>query len=359
MQVLVSLQSRGVEAFGPAVVAYAREPGAVPQLRGFFEKYPRAEASVLSVLAADAANADLVLALASNDRNPDPDWRGPLISGLAAKGQYGKAYSTWAGLSRLRPSRGVFNPAFAVVSAPPPFNWAYPQSGEGVAEPDGKGGLDILYYGRVNAVLASQLLLLPPGRYRLAMNVAEGGRNEGATHWILRCAAGGKVLGDLPLKAGAVGVAFAVPPGCEAQWLELQGVAGDMPQTTELKLQELRLASENPPMTRVKEAILPAYLFLCLLIGGSAQGIWANALLQLLAIAILAWSAVTSDPQPMTRTRQRPAAACRAALAAVRRSTRAASSRPLGRDSRPAFPCRGVRDARRAAAVAAVQPGAL
>jgi O-antigen ligase len=52
-------------------------------------------------------------------------------------------------------------------------------------------------------------------------------------------------------------------------------------------------------MTKAKEAIIPAFLGLCLLIGGSTQGIWANALLQLLAVAILAWSAVTRDPQVM------------------------------------------------------------
>ncbi len=54
-------------------------------------------------------------------------------------------------------------------------------------------------------------------------------------------------------------------------------------------------------MTRVREAILPAYLFLCLVIGGSIQGVWANAVLQLLAIALLAWAALTGEPQVLTR----------------------------------------------------------
>lgn len=54
-------------------------------------------------------------------------------------------------------------------------------------------------------------------------------------------------------------------------------------------------------MTWARQAMLPAYLFLCLLIGGSTQGIWANALLQLLAIAILAWSALMRASPPMTR----------------------------------------------------------
>jgi O-antigen ligase len=49
-------------------------------------------------------------------------------------------------------------------------------------------------------------------------------------------------------------------------------------------------------VTRARELALPAYLLLCILIGGSSQGIWGNALLQLLAIALLAWAALVLDP---------------------------------------------------------------
>jgi O-antigen ligase len=53
-------------------------------------------------------------------------------------------------------------------------------------------------------------------------------------------------------------------------------------------------------MTWAKQAILPLYLLLCLMIGGSVQGIWANAALQLLAVAILVWAALTPNP-PLSR----------------------------------------------------------
>lgn len=47
-------------------------------------------------------------------------------------------------------------------------------------------------------------------------------------------------------------------------------------------------------MTRssLREAVIPAYLFLCLVMGGSAQGIWFNAALQLLAVVIIAWALI-------------------------------------------------------------------
>jgi O-antigen ligase len=50
-------------------------------------------------------------------------------------------------------------------------------------------------------------------------------------------------------------------------------------------------------VSKLTPAILPAYVFLCLLIGGSTQGIWANAVLQLLAIAIIGWAVLTREPQ--------------------------------------------------------------
>ena len=60
---------------------------------------------------------------------------------------------------------------------------------------------------------------------------------------------------------------------------------------------------------RVREAVAPLYLVLCLLLGGSAQGVWANMLLQLLGIAILAWAALAASDEPLTR-RQRWLGAC-------------------------------------------------
>ncbi|HJS41460.1 MAG TPA: O-antigen ligase family protein [Sphingomicrobium sp.] len=54
-------------------------------------------------------------------------------------------------------------------------------------------------------------------------------------------------------------------------------------------------------MSRARQAILPGYVLLCLLIGGSAQGMWGNAILQLGAIALLAWAALTREPQSIAR----------------------------------------------------------
>ena len=44
-------------------------------------------------------------------------------------------------------------------------------------------------------------------------------------------------------------------------------------------------------VSRARQLVAPLYLFLCLIIGGSAQGIWGNMVLQLLGLAIIAWAA--------------------------------------------------------------------
>jgi O-antigen ligase len=51
----------------------------------------------------------------------------------------------------------------------------------------------------------------------------------------------------------------------------------------------------------MREAVAPLYLLLCLTLGGSAQGIWANLVLQLLGLAILAWAALAHPAEPWTR----------------------------------------------------------
>jgi hypothetical protein len=75
------------------------------------------------------------------------------------------------------------------------------------------------------------------------MKIDNASGEAAAVHWALRCANQDRVLADLPLTIGTPGAAFDVPAGCDAQWLELHGVAADMPQTTELTIHALRLAA--------------------------------------------------------------------------------------------------------------------
>ena len=43
---------------------------------------------------------------------------------------------------------------------------------------------------------------------------------------------------------------------------------------------------------RVRDLATPVYLFACLILGGSSQGIWANMILQLVGLGLIAWAAL-------------------------------------------------------------------
>jgi O-antigen ligase len=68
---------------------------------------------------------------------------------------------------------------------------------------------------------------------------------------------------------------------------------------------------------RVRESVAPLYLFLCLILGGSAQGIWANMLLQLIGIAIIAWAAVGGAGEPLVPAARRLLVLAMIAIAVV------------------------------------------
>ena len=49
-------------------------------------------------------------------------------------------------------------------------------------------------------------------------------------------------------------------------------------------------------MNNLRQAVAPAYLFLCIVLGGSAQGIFSNLALQLAGVGIIAWALLTRIP---------------------------------------------------------------
>ena len=53
--------------------------------------------------------------------------------------------------------------------------------------------------------------------------------------------------------------------------------------------------------SRAREAVAPAYLFLCLILGGSGQGIWENMVLELIGLAIITWAAWPATGSSMAR----------------------------------------------------------
>lgn len=243
--VLSRLVPGAMTALVPGLAQYARAPGAAARLKTMVAANPALGQQLLTELARDADNADLIVALAPHHETAAPQaWHDPLLHALVERGDYPRALALWRRVGGVTgPKPALFNPAFAPLKAPAPFNWTLSSGDFGVAEPSAPAGLQIIYFGRANAELASQLLLLAPGDYALAMEVRRDGGGEGASGlaWALDCVGGGKRLLLLPLGAGPVSGRFTVPGGCAAQRLVLTGTPRETAAMEQVTLSGLRL----------------------------------------------------------------------------------------------------------------------
>lgn len=243
---LARLSEQASQPLIPALAAYAKTPGAIAELRRFFKLSPRTRDNTLWLLAEDPRNARLVLALAPEPvRGASPaDWHGRLIQSLISAGDFAGAEALWSRIAGVANRGLLYNPQFRASSALPPFNWQFASGAAGVAEPSGSGGLDVIFYGRAEVTLATQMLRLGAGRYRLAMRVGGPSRASGLA-WTIQCLPGNTPLVQLPLGTvgkDPIGGVFAVPAaGCPAQLIELRGRPGESSETAQLTIFDVKL----------------------------------------------------------------------------------------------------------------------
>lgn len=233
-----------------AMAAYAKQPGAAARLRQLVREDPEVEQRLLATLAQDASNTDLILAIAGPRAKvrPGQSWPAELIATLVRGGNADRARQVWARLSGEALENGVFHPDFRPSDAPPPFNWTLATaSGAALLEARPSGGLDVVYYGRDSAVLAAQLLLLPPGRYRLNSDHSEA-QGAGSLSWAVTCDGATQPLLALPLAiSGGERAEFTVPAtACGSQRLELHGMPGEMASQVSLVIRNVDIARVAP-----------------------------------------------------------------------------------------------------------------
>lgn len=238
-----------MEPLAPALAHYARTPGTLPQVKRILADYPDLRSPLLNQLATDTRNIDLILALAAprSAAEQPASWELALVNNLVEEGAYQRAYGLWTRLAGVpAAARGtLFNPHFGRTRAPPPFNWNLASGSDGVADSDGEG-LQILYFGRQDLTLASQLMLLPAGRYRLEMTV-EGQRiDPGTMAWTVTCLPSKQQVFLLPIVGGSDRRRLAGPfrvggEDCAAQQLELRGFAKEFAQSAKIRVTGLRL----------------------------------------------------------------------------------------------------------------------
>jgi hypothetical protein len=102
-----------------------------------------------------------------------------------------------------------------------------------------------MFYGQQDGVLASQLLVLPPGRYRLSTNAPNAPEGASTLRWTLVCARDSSTIASVPLDQAIAGTwQFQVPPSCAAQRLELFGTSSDVARQTDLTIRSIELTRE-------------------------------------------------------------------------------------------------------------------
>lgn len=246
--VLARLAPGGDGKVAPYLAAYAKDRANWPQLRTVLRADPVLEDATLAALAVDPVNARTILALAdASHRTAKSPWLPTLLSGLVDAGQYPTARAVWADVAgvHIDPDQLLFDAGFADAEAPPPFNWALTSSTVGLAERQRGGRLHLIYYGQEDGILAAQLLLLPPGHYRMAMELSGDRKQARSISWSLTCERAAAPFAVIALDGlAAPGWEFNVPGACPAQRLELRGASSDVAQQSDITISRLSLSHD-------------------------------------------------------------------------------------------------------------------
>jgi hypothetical protein len=233
---LARLSPSGTGTLAPFVAAYAQNRSNWPQIRALFRSQEGIEDQVLAVLARDPQNADAVIALADAQHSkPDSPWLLTLLQSLVASGDYGRARQIWSSAGGGNGGdQLLYDASFSQPRPPPPFNWSLTTSSVGLAERQPGKRLHVIFYGNEDGLLATELLLLPAGTYKLQMQVVGVPVEPEGLLWSIRCDKAQAPFASVEVAQAATrGLIFQVPPNCAAQWLELSGRSGDVAQQSE------------------------------------------------------------------------------------------------------------------------------
>lgn len=242
LAVLLKVQPQRQMTLLPYFSRLAADPRNKRAVQEMIAANPDFGRQLLSAVAGENAPPSLVLEL-SSILPPHPDdhvWQTSLIDAAIRRGDYTNARKIWRVVTgNDRSSTILYDPEFDDRKAPAPFNWTFAAGPDGVAEPQGKGRLSLLYFGRNPIQMANQVLTLPEGRFRLRWKANGPSEDTNELGWQLMCLPSGETLGEAPL--GARVWHFSIGSGCKAQRLVLHAVPGDIPRKHNVDLSGLRL----------------------------------------------------------------------------------------------------------------------
>jgi hypothetical protein len=209
--------------------------------------------------ATDVARA-LLVRLARGPTPPSEDELAVYLRSLVGAEQFSQAAQDWRLFGAgARQTSLIYDGDFERPPGQTPFDWTL-ENGVGwtatIADaPEGGQGqaLRVNYDGVSPPKLVRQMLILPPGAFRLSGRVFDDGDGDPkALAWGVACASSRQVLGGVTTP-GARGVwtsfalTFAVPPSaCPAQWLVLSAAPGDMQRDITAWYDDIAVAALAP-----------------------------------------------------------------------------------------------------------------
>lgn len=243
------LEPRGSQLLVPQLIRLTRSAEAREALVEAVGDQP-IMADVLTALAAEETDPAVLVSL-SRRQPPRPDggfaeWQRRLLARLVEAGDVARAFELWRGFVGGERGALLYDAEFRGRPGPPPFNWELVADDVGAAERGRDGGLDLEYFGRRSGPLARQLLLLRPGRYRVAFQVEGNATGQGSRIELKIACRGGASLLALPFRGVTQTVRraeadFTVPGGCEGQWFSFAGEAAEFPNTQRARVTNLSL----------------------------------------------------------------------------------------------------------------------
>ena len=251
LAVLARLEPRGNQLLVPQLIRLTNSPEAREALVEAVGDQP-IMADVLTKLATDGGDPDTLMSLAR--RQPArgdgsfAEWQRLLLARLVEGGEERRAYDLWRRFVGGDQNELIYDADFRGRPGAPPFNWELSVNDVGAAERRRDGGLEVEFFGRKSGPLARQLLMLRPGRYRLAFDVEGSANGQGSRIELSIACRSGATLATLPFRDVSTTrrraeLDFTVPGGCEGQWLTIGGVAAEFPAIQRLTIPRLSLTA--------------------------------------------------------------------------------------------------------------------
>ena len=250
---MLELETPNQAAILASIADLAMSPAGLAVVRERIKQRPFWAGAVLGALIGRNINPQILLELTQGF----PAAQDRLLLNLLEQRGPQAAFIGWIESSPPAAIEGLtwpIDPTFLGVDLRLPFNWALRTEG---AEFERSGGLYVSYSGRGRQHFAEQVMMLGPGDFMLATEMAgELEPRSGFFAWTMRCLSSNTELTVLRVERLAPAPAkfasrFTVPAtGCPAQRLTLFGLPGEFPQRGRTSVKSITIASQNEPRPR-------------------------------------------------------------------------------------------------------------